>query len=292
MNLPFFPSKLCPVAKSHLFLISCEAMTRSMHGHSDRIKPKESGQESAKKQIEKSKKDGGLAKDRLYQKDFSYKHKNPYHDKLTEFEGLVLRDEEAETHVGKWNEEVFKKEAPLCVEIGTGYGHFMLDYCEKNPDVNFIGMDFRFKRSYNLAKKLAKHPHKNFRYLRARGERIEFMFGENEVDRLFYFFPDPWPKARHHKKRLFQMPFLQAAYKVLRPGGTLYVKTDHDHYAEWMIEHMDLPEARELFDIKLKTLDLYNEAPEHYLAGFQTKFEKIFLEKKQPIKAFELVSKK
>ncbi len=266
-------------------------MGKFMHGHSDRIKPTESGQESAKKHIEKLKEKG---KDRLYQEDFQYKHKNPYHDKLTEFDEFVMRDDEAESHCGKWNQDVFGREAPLCAEIGTGYGHFMLDYCEQNPEVNFIGMDFRFKRSYNLAKKLSKHPYKNFKYLRARGERLEFMFAEDEIDRLFYFFPDPWPKKRHHKKRLFQMPFLQAAYKVLRPGGTLYVKTDHEHYAHWMVEHMELPEAQELFDIKLKTLNLYEEAPEHYLASFQTKFEKIFLKRDEPtpIKAFELVSKK
>lgn len=255
------------MAKTPTILISCVAMTNS----SDDMKTKNN---------------------HLYQADFQYSHKNPYHDKLTEFDEFVMRDNESESYIGKWNDQVFKREAPLCVEIGTGYGHFMHDYCEKNPEVNFIGMDFRFKRSYNLARKLAEHPTKNFKYLRARGERIEFMFKEGEVDRLFYFFPDPWPKKRHHKKRLFQQPFLQAAYKVLRPGGTLFVKTDHSGYAEWMIEHMDKPEALELFDIKLKTLDLYNEAPDHFLASFQTKFEKIFLKKEEPIKAFELVSKK
>lgn len=259
------------MANIHHILVSCATMTDET--------PKGSSGEKR-------------TKDHLYQKDFQYKHTNPYHDKLTEFDEFVLRDSAAEEYVGIWNKDVFKRDAPLCVEIGTGYGHFMLEYCEKNPDVNFIGMDFRFKRSYNLARKLAVHPHKNFKYLRARGERIEFMFKESEVDRLFYFFPDPWPKKRHHKKRLFQMPFLQAAYKVLRPGGTLYVKTDHGHYAEWMSEFINMPEALELFEIKLHTFDLYKEKPDHYLASFQTKFEKIFLKKEDQIKAFELVSLK
>ena len=286
------------MAKILLFLISCVAMTDSPNNLKE--KPKESPKMdlpldpelTEAQQLTEGKKRKTNENDRLYQKDFQYHHRNPYHEKLTEFDEFVMRDSETETHLGNWNKEVFKREAPLCVEIGSGYGHFMLDYCENNPDVNFVGMDLRFKRTYNLAKRLAKFSFKSFRYLRARGERIEFMFEENEADRIFYFFPDPWPKKRHHKKRLFQMPFLQAAYKVLRPGGTLYVKTDHTHYAEWMIEHMDKPEALELFDIKLKTRDLYKEAPDHYLASFQTKFEKIFLKKEQPINAFELVSKK
>ena len=248
--------------------------------------------ETEKERLQKEKAMRGMETDRLYQKDFQYKHKNPYHEKLAEFDEFVLRDEDAETNLGNWNKDVFKKDAPLCVEIGTGYGHFMHYYCGQNPDVNFIGLDFRFKRSYNLARQLSKLENRNFKYLRARGERIEFMFDENEVDSLFYFFPDPWPKKKHHKKRLFQMPFLRAAYKVLRPGGTLFVKTDHDGYAEWMAEFVDNSETLELFDIKLKTFDLYQDAPDHFLASFQTKFEKIFLKQETPIKAFELVSKK
>lgn len=227
--------------------------------------------------------------DKAFTDSFKYTHDNPYHDKLKEFEEFVLRDHEAETNVGQWNKAIFNREAPLCLEIGSGYGHFMMEYCEKNPDVNFIGLDYRFKRSYALAKKLSLHPNRNFKYLRAKGERISFMFEENELDRMFYFFPDPWPKARHNKKRLFQLPFLQAAYKVLRPGGTLYVKTDHEGYADWMEEVMN---NQDLFDVQLATRDLRVTHPEHFLASFQTKFEKIFISQGVNIKAYVLVSKK
>ena len=72
--------------------------------------------------------------------------------------------------------------------------------------------------------------------MRAKGERLQFLFDSSEIDRLFYFFPDPWRKTKHHKKRLFQAPFLDQAYKVLKPGGELLIKTDHDDYADWMSE--------------------------------------------------------
>ena len=113
---------------------------------------------------------------------------------------------------------------------------FMQAYCLEHPQYNFVGIDYRFKRSYALAKKLSELPHeeKNFCLLRAKGERVAHIFGKNEVDRLFYFFPDPWPKTRHHKKRLFQAPFLEEVQKVLKPGGEICIKTDHDGYAEWM----------------------------------------------------------
>jgi tRNA (guanine-N7-)-methyltransferase len=171
------------------------------------------------------------------------------------------------------------------VEIGTGYGEFMMEYCQKNPHINFIGLDHRFKRSFALAQKLNKLEHKNFKYLRARGERIEFMFDESEVQSVFYFFPDPWPKKRHNKKRLFQKPFLDACHKVLRPGGILYVKTDHDGYFDWMMEEL---KDEKRFEVLLQTRDLRGEHPEHFLSQFTTKFEKIFLSQGTLIKSVVL----
>ncbi len=227
-----------------------------------------------------------MADNYIYREDFkSYDHDNPYHDKLKDFDGFVLRDEEAEAHKGKWS-EVFGNSQPLSVEIGTGYGEFMLEWCEKNPSDNFVGLDHRFKRSFHLAKKLSKITNKNFRYLRGKGERLEFTFGEGEVKNIFYFFPDPWPKNRHNKKRLFQKPFLNAAHKVLQTGGTLWVKTDHDGYFEWMLNELK-DDTR--FTVKLQTRDLRHEFPEHFLSLFTTKFEKIFLSQGTKIKALELV---
>ena len=165
----------------------------------------------------------------------------------------------------------------------------MMEYCQNHPDVNFIGMDIRFKRTYNLMKRLSKLDQINFRFLRAKGERIEFLFGESEVDQIFYFFPDPWPKKRHWKKRLFKDEFLKVAHRVLVDGGKLLVKTDHDGYAEWMEEV--IANSSE-FECRMKTRDLREEFPDHFLSQHVTKFEKIFLKQNIPIKAFELVNKK
>lgn len=230
------------------------------------------------------------ATDMVFKQDFKYTQQiNPYHDRLKVFEQFVLRDDEGENHAGKWNQEVFKREGELQVEIGSGYGHFMMEHTQKYPDINFVGLDHRFKRSFHLAKKLSQLIHKNFRYLRARGERIGFLFGENEVDKIYYFFPDPWPKNRHHKKRLFQQRFLDEAYKILKPGGEILIKTDHDGYFEWMLEEV---KNEKRFEITLKTFNLREEAPEHFLSSFVTKFEKIFLEKNIKIKAMVLKSLK
>lgn len=228
---------------------------------------------------------------RSFSEEFEYTHKNPYHERLTEFSHFVLRDKEAEEHPGKWNENIFKREAPLHVEIGSGYGDFMSYFCQNHPEINFVGLDYRFKRSFFVAKKLSSLGCDNFRYLRAKGERLSFMFKEGEIDEAYLFFPDPWPKARQNKRRLFQGPFLQSIFSTLKPGGKLWIKTDHDGLFEWMNEHLSQVEGK-LFNTLMHTHDLYLEKPDHFLASFQTKFEKIFIAQHVKIKAFELQSTK
>jgi len=227
--------------------------------------------------------------DHSYSADFLYRYRNSYSDKLKDFDAFVFRDNEAEKFSGKWNELVFKNNSPICLEIGTGFGYFMIDYCENHPTENFVGLDYRFKRSFTLAKKLNNLKYRNFSYLRAKGERIEFIFGESEVSKIFYFFPDPWPKNKHHKKRLFQEPFLQAAYKILRPGGQIFVKTDHLGYAEWMKEVIA---KNSDFNLLLESYNLRTEHPEHFLTKNITKFEKIFIAQGKKINAFVLETKK
>lgn len=230
--------------------------------------------------------------DYSFKPDFVYKHDNPYHDKLEElYSDFVYCDTKAEEFRGKWNLEIFKRPAPLYLEIGTGAGHFMMDYCQANPGHNFVGLDYRFKRSYYLAKKLnqLKEGNLNFRYLRAKGERVSFLFEKNELDGVFYFFPDPWPKTKHHKKRLIQKGFLEALHGVLKLDGKFFIKTDHDDYAHWMKREI---EACGFFDIEMESKDLYSEFPDHFLCQQQTGFEKIFLKQNIKIKAFVLTPRR
>lgn len=119
---------------------------------------------------------------------------NPYLQRLDEFDHFVFKNEESEIYRNCWRSQVFQNQFPLHVEIGSGAGHFMYDYCQKHSFHNFIGLDYRFKRSYRLAKKMSALETQNFRYLRAWGERLAYVFGEDELDALYYFFPDPWPK--------------------------------------------------------------------------------------------------
>lgn len=217
-------------------------------------------------------------------------HDNPYHFKLAEFDQFVLRDQEAEAYKGLFSKEVFKNSFPIHVEVGSGYGEFMFHFLENNPEINFVGIDYKFKRSYQLARRVHQSQNRNFKYLRTQAEKLNMIFGENEIDAFYYFFPDPWPKQRHHKKRLFQTPLLQTLHTILKPGGKVWIKTDHDDYFVWMLKFLKL--NTHLFKISLQTTDLKYEFPEHFLSSFETKFEKMFLKKNIKIKALVLESLK
>ncbi|MEE2743540.1 MAG: tRNA (guanosine(46)-N7)-methyltransferase TrmB [Bdellovibrionota bacterium] len=223
--------------------------------------------------------------EQLIDQNTYFPHDNPYHEKLKSFDNFVLRDEEGEAFRGNWNKNAFKNQGPLVLEIGSGYGHFMMDFCSHYPEINFVGMDYKFKRSFQLAQKLKNLERKNFFFLRANGARVDRLFAESELDQVFYFFPDPWPKNKHKKKRLFQKNFLKQVHSVLKPQGKFFIKTDHSDYAEWMKALLlECP----FFKIETVSFDIRQEYPEHFLSSFQTKFEKIFLKQDIPIKGFEL----
>jgi len=138
---------------------------------------------------------------------------NPYKAKILTYQDFVLSDEHARQAKSQWNATIFPKQRPLKIEIGSGYGDFMMDYAKTGEQCNFIGIDFRIKRSFFLARKLEilreqNLSHFDFRFLALNAINIHEYFGQGEISELFYFFPDPWPKKRHHRRRLFQKSFL------------------------------------------------------------------------------------
>lgn len=223
---------------------------------------------------------------------YTRKEVNPYHIKLGELGSFVYLDHEAEKFKGKWSSEVFNNFNPIIVEIGVGYGDFMMNYCLENPNHNYIGMDIRFKRSFGVAKKIKSNALTNIRFLRAQGQRLPFLFNEHEIDTLFCFFPDPWPRKKQHKKRILQKSLLQKIGILLKPKGHFCFKTDHLEMFQWVLEELaQCPNLKIIW----QTFDLYKEAPlvndENVqklltpMVTFQTKFEKIFLQQNTPIKA-------
>ena len=133
--------------------------------------------------------------------------------------------------------ELFGNTNPVEIEIGMGKGTFLLDQAKARPDTNFLGIEWaRFFWRY-ASDRLRRHDCTNARTVRAEASFFLTEFVQpDSVAVLHVYFPDPWPKARHHKRRLIQPKFLPLVRRILAPGGRLQVVTDHKGYWEENIE--------------------------------------------------------
>jgi tRNA (guanine-N7-)-methyltransferase len=133
--------------------------------------------------------------------------------------------------------ELFGNDHPVEIEIGMGKGTFLTDQAKARPEVNFFGIEWaRFFWRY-ASDRLRRNNCMNARTIRAEASFFLNEFVEPEsVSVLHIYFPDPWPKARHHKRRLIQPKFIPVAHRILKPGGRLQVVTDHKGYWEENIE--------------------------------------------------------
>jgi tRNA (guanine-N7-)-methyltransferase len=130
---------------------------------------------------------------------------------------------------------VFGFDGPLDVEIGFGNGDFLVDLALESPDRQFVGVERSLRSLTRLFARLDRHDVKNVRVIQADASFIlDRLFGPEDISRLFVNFPDPWPKERHHGRRLIQPDFIKLISRRLRPGGELMIGTDHADYAEWI----------------------------------------------------------
>ncbi len=151
---------------------------------------------------------------------------------------LLLRLEEAaeEDPALDWH-EVFGNDHPVEIEIGIGKGRFLMAAAQARPQVNFIGVEWAAKYLRIAQARSQKRRLRNLRLVRADArEFVEFFVPASSVRAFHLYFPDPWPKKRHHKRRLFNAEFLGEVERALEPGGRLWLATDHGDYFQAMLE--------------------------------------------------------
>ena len=142
--------------------------------------------------------------------------------------------------------KVFGNANPVELEIGIGKGYFLMNAALCNPDRNFLGIEIRRKYLNRARQRIEKRPIENIRLVCF--EAFQFMeefLPPQSLAVIHVYFPDPWPKKRHHKRRLFSQEFLALAYRLLQPGGELLVATDHRDYWDWIKSVM---EAQDLLE--------------------------------------------
>jgi tRNA (guanine-N7-)-methyltransferase len=132
---------------------------------------------------------------------------------------------------------VFRRHAPLVLEIGSGMGETTVRIAAQRPDTDFIAVEVHGPGVGSLLKRIDELGLKNLRVVRHDAlEVLEHMIADASLAAIHLFFPDPWPKKRHHKRRLVQPEFAALAARKLAPGGMLHAATDWDDYAAQMLE--------------------------------------------------------
>ncbi len=138
------------------------------------------------------------------------------------------------------NNEIFGNDAPLEVDLGCGDGSFLIAMAKNHPERNFLGVERLLGRAKKVARKAHRAGLTNCKVLRLESKyTIEYLLPKESIDRLHLLCPDPWPKARHHRRRLVQQDFLECLNNVLKPGGEFCFKTDHPEYFEWATDEMN-----------------------------------------------------
>lgn len=136
--------------------------------------------------------------------------------------------------------EIFGNDHPCEVDLGCGDGKFLIEMAQHYPERNFIGVERLLGRARKVARKIERCGLSNARVLRLETQYVvEWLLAPESISRLHLLCPDPWPKAKHHKRRVFQVPFLKLVRQLLVPGGEFCFKTDHDEYFEWALEELD-----------------------------------------------------
>ncbi len=131
----------------------------------------------------------------------------------------------------------FGRVAPLTIEIGFGMGVATIEIAAAAPEKNFIGVEVHPPGVANLLRLLDAQQLNNVRVMNDDAvEILKTMIAPASVDAIHIYFPDPWHKARHHKRRMIQPEFTALLASRLKPGGYLHLATDWEHYAHWMLE--------------------------------------------------------
>jgi tRNA (guanine-N7-)-methyltransferase len=134
-------------------------------------------------------------------------------------------------------EALFGRRAPLVLEIGFGMGETTAAIAAAHPELDFLGVEVFVAGIGALARRVHEAGLRNVRILQHDAvEVVRDMIAPASLAGVHVFFPDPWPKARHHKRRLIAQPFAGALAERLQPGGTLHCATDWENYAGQMLE--------------------------------------------------------
>jgi tRNA (guanine-N7-)-methyltransferase len=210
-------------------------------------------------------------------------------DKLRRFEAIKsfdnvfepVREQDFE-HSGKWNENIFKNQNPIVLELGCGKGEYSVGLGTLFSDKNYIGVEIKGNRIYIGAREAIDKNLNNVAFLRTRIDYIDSYFKENEVDEIWLTFSDPQPNKP--RKRLTSTLFINRYRKFLKPGGLIHLKTDSSVLFDSTMEQIKLNEY-ELVDLRPDLYATLKEGEEEQkIFSIKTHYETLFTKRGHVIK--------
>lgn len=131
--------------------------------------------------------------------------------------------------------DLFPKPQPIEVELGSGDGSFLMRWAQLHPETNFLGIERLMGRIRKLERKGGRLELRNLKGIRVEATYLmRYLLPSASIRALHVYFPDPWPKRRHHIRRLVNESFPGLAARVLKPGGTVFLRTDDAAYFQQM----------------------------------------------------------
>ena len=178
---------------------------------------------------------------------------------------------------GRWH-EFFGNDNPIRIEVGMGKGKFIMELAQMNPDINYVGIERYSSVLLRGLQKRAELELSNIYFMRIDALELADVFAEDEVERIYLNFSDPWPKDRHAKRRLTSRQFFARYDEVLAPEGHLEFKTDNQDLFTFSLE--EIPEAG--WHLDASTRDLHHD-PVLNEGNIMTEYEEKFSSLGNPI---------
>lgn len=200
-------------------------------------------------------------------------------DAITESPYVVQNPAECR---GKWT-QVFTQERPIHIEVGMGKGRFLMDMAKLHPEINYIGIemyDSVLLRALQKREKIEEAGEKldNLKFMCVDARLLPEIFEKGEIQRIYLNFSDPWPKARHAKRRLTSRQFLTRYDQILVPEGKVEFKTDNRELFEFSLE--EVKDAG--WNLDAFTFDLHHDA-QMSEGNVMTEYEEKFSSMGNPI---------
>jgi len=134
---------------------------------------------------------------------------------------------------------LFQNPQEIYLEIGFGYGELIIESAKQNPEIGFIGCEVYVNGILNVLRKIKEYNIQNIRLYDKDARILLDNLQDKSLDKVFVLFPDPWPKARHNKRRIINQEFLNTAHSKLKKNGILFFASDIDDYINWTLRHIN-----------------------------------------------------